>query len=70
VPLLPQSSIRALNTPITTQNIVDTASHTKKHSAPGVNSIFYIVYAKVPYLAELLARVIEEALHLESFPPS
>ena len=70
VPSLPQSSIRALNIPITAQDIVDAASHTKKHSAPGVDGIPYIVYAKVPYLADLLARLIEEALHSGSFPPS
>ena len=70
VPSLPQSSIRALNTPITAQDIVDAASHTKKHSAPGIDSIPYIIYTKVPFLADLLTRVIEEALHLGSFPPS
>jgi len=68
-PKFSQDTINALRVPITGLDIMEAASRTKKHSAPGVDGIPYIVYSKVPYLAELLSRVIEESLQVGSFPP-
>lgn len=67
IPSLPKGATTALSTPITAEDIMEVATATKKHSAPGIDGIPYLVYIKVPYL---LSRVISEALHSGSFPPS
>jgi len=60
IPRLPARTAEAISAPITREDIMEAASSTKKNSAPGIDGIPYVVYARVPYLAELLSRALRQ----------
>jgi len=56
IPSLPPPFIASLSNPILISDILNTAAHSKKNSAPGPDGIPYCLYARCPLLQALLVN--------------